>query len=119
MNFTDVNIYLNMAALIIIMAGAFAFFKTKVSDSTIKNYQESVSSLNIRLNTLSRDLADALVEQKRMGEEIKILKTIPLESIMSTLQSVLTTQNTILVAQNKILHHLETQPVGTTINNNK
>lgn len=108
----DLNTILNVVALIVILAGGFAFFKTKLSDSTIKNYQESITSLNTRLDTLSQDLTDALLEQKLMAEEIRVLKTVPLGDIMAGIKSILETQT-------KILQHIDKLPASTTINNNK
>lgn len=116
MDYSYLNLILNVGSVVALVAGGVIYYRSSLSANTLKLYKENQEALNSRLNTLTADLAAALLEQAAMKEELRVIKTLPLDTIMTTLNAMLKSQNTILDTQNKILRYLETTPTGSTVN---
>lgn len=115
MDFAQLNILLNGASVIFLLAGGVIYYKSALSANTLKLYKENQEAQSVRLDSLTDQLKQSRADQALMKEEIRVIKTLPLDSILATLNAVMETQNAILSTQNKILHQLEANPTGQSV----
>lgn len=109
------NTGLNILGAVGIAAGIWVYFRFRISNETIKLYQDNQAAQDKRIGILEGQLAEANLKITAMQTQIDIVKDLPLRDIANTLAELMKTQNTILSTQTSILNHLSLMPNASPV----